>query len=402
MPLKVFQFEMTETDAIALSDDPQVESVTEDANASVTGTQLTPPSWGLDCIDQRNLQLNNIYTYKPTARGAHAYVLDTGIRPTHQDFNGRASIAADFVGDGQNGHDCHGHGTHVAGTIGSNTYGVAKGVTIHAVRVANCLGSAPFSVLIAGVNWITFNRINPAVANVSLAGPAFLPLDQAVTNSINSGVTYVIGAGNDGGDAINTSPARVFPAITVGATDIFDNRAVFTALSSSNYGSVLDLFAPGKLILSTWYDSDTSTATIGGTSMAAPHVSGVVAQYLQLNPGHSPATVRNAIVGNATPGVVINAGPGSPNLLLYSDFQPEPPEHTTTDFDGDLKSDIALWRPSTGTWQITLSSNNTTNYMQWGGQIHNDIIVPGDYEGDGKADRAVWRPATGIWYIVTE
>ena len=236
-------------------------------------------------------------------------MIDTGIRPTHQDFGGRASIAADFVGDGQNGNDCHGHGTHVSGTVGGASFGVAKGVALHGVRVLDCAGSGTFSGVIAGVDWVTANRQNPAVANMSLGGSAFDPLDTAVRNSIANGVTYVIAAGNDGIDASNTSPARVSEAITVGATDISDNRAIFSQFSSSNFGAVLDLFAPGKFITSAWWDSDTSQQTISGTSMASPHVAGVAALYLQNNPGANPATVGAAIINNATLGKVIDSRP---------------------------------------------------------------------------------------------
>jgi hypothetical protein len=400
--LKGFSVRLPERAAMALSNDPRVEYVIEDAMVSATTTQFNPPSWGLDRIDQRDLPLNNQYNFTPTGAGIHAYVLDSGIRPTHQDFGGRASIAADFVGDGQNGNDCNGHGTHVAGTLGGTSFGVAKGVTLHAVRVLDCFGNGTTSGVIAGVDWVTANRINPAVANMSLGGGAFAPLDTAVRNSIASGVTYAVAAGNEFcTDASTRSPARVAEALTVGATNISDGKPAF-----SNGGTVIDLFAPGDGITSAWIGSDTDTNTISGTSMATPHVAGVAALFLQSNPNSTPASVAAAIINNATPNKVSGICLGSPNRLLHSIFTPTPTPTPTNagqpvprDYDGDGRDDISIkfddgrWRidfaaNSFGTWDATLPGYGGTEAK----------AAPADYDGDGRADLST-KSDNGNWSI---
>lgn len=306
--------EMTEEEALALSEDPRVQFVEEDQVYTADTTQ-TGATWGLDRIDQRNRPLNGTYIYNYTGAGVNAYIVDTGIRTTHTQFGGRATVGADFVGDGRNGQDCNGHGTHVAGTVGGSTYGVAKGVSLRAVRVLNCQGSGTTSGVIAGVNWVAANRVLPAVANMSLGGGASSALDTAVNNAINAGVTFAVAAGNENQNACNVSPARTPAAITVGATTSTDARA-----SYSNFGTCVDIFAPGSSITSAWSTSNTATNTISGTSMASPHVAGAAALYLQANPGASNATVRNALVNNATANVITGAGTGSPNRLLYTLF----------------------------------------------------------------------------------
>jgi aqualysin 1 len=257
-----FSVQMTEQEALALSEDPRVAFVEEDQIMEAFITQTNPP-WGLDRIGQRDLPLNATYSYTTTGAGVHAYIIDTGLRSTHTQFTGRVGNAAGFVNDGQGTNDCHGHGTHVAGTVGGTTYGVAKQVTLHAVRVLSCSGSGSNSGVISGVNWVTANRINPAVANMSLGGGISTALDTAVNNSINSGVTYAIAAGNSNTNAANSSPARVAAAITVGSSTSSDARSSF-----SNFGSVVDSFAQGSGILSAWRNSNTWRASPRGLSRA--------------------------------------------------------------------------------------------------------------------------------------
>ena len=310
--LKGFTVSLTEQQAEWLSRQWYVESVEPDSIMTMMTTQ-TNATWGIDRIDQRARPLSGTFTYTNTGAGVTAYVIDTGIRFAHSQFGGRAVSGFDAV-DGGSADDCNGHGTHVAGTIGGSTYGVAKGVRLVGVRVLSCSGSGSTSGVIAGINWVTQNHASgaPAVANMSLGGGASNALDTAVRNSIADGVSYAIAAGNSNANACNASPARVAQAITVGATTSTDARASF-----SNFGTCLDIFAPGQSITSAWSTSNTATRTISGTSMATPHVAGVAA--LRLQSGNlAPATLRDQLVANATPNVVTNPGTGSPNRLLFT------------------------------------------------------------------------------------
>jgi subtilisin family serine protease len=308
-----FAVSMPTAAAKRLAADPDVAYVEQDRRISLTGTQTNPPSWGLDRIDQQALPLSGSYTYPNTAANVHAYIIDTGVRTSHTDLGGRAGNGWDFIDNDPVANDCHGHGTHVAGTVAGSTYGVAKNVSLVGVRVLDCNGSGSYSQIISGVDWVTKNAVKPAVANMSLGGSASSTLDTAVRNSIASGVTYALAAGNDNTNACNSSPARLGEAITVGATDATDARASF-----SNYGTCLDLFAPGVSILSSYHSSDTATARMSGTSMASPHVAGAAALVLAANPSATPQQVRDRLVNAATTGKVSNPGNGSPNRLLYT------------------------------------------------------------------------------------
>ena len=302
----------------SLRDDPAVAMVVSDGIATIDDTQ-TDATWGLDRIDQHKLPLSGTFSYTNTGAGVTAYVIDTGIRTSHVEFGGRARSGWDFVDNDADASDCNGHGTHVAGTIGGATYGVAKGVDLVAVRVLDCGGSAPWSVVIAGIDFVTADHQagEPAVANMSLGGGANIALDLAVKNSIADGVAYAVAAGNSNAPACQFSPARVPEAMTSGASTINDAKASF-----SNWGSCIDWFAPGQSITSAWRTSDTATNTISGTSMASPHTAGVAALFLQTSPGATPATVQKALAGAATTrqitGVDRRFYPGTANLLLFT------------------------------------------------------------------------------------
>ncbi|SEU13996.1 Serine protease, subtilisin family [Stigmatella erecta] len=312
--LNGFVAQTTEEGARAIAAQPEVEYVVEDGHVHTTATQ-SGATWGLDRIDQINLPLNGTYSYGPTGAGVNVYIIDTGIETSHSQFGGRASGDYTAVADGNGTNDCNGHGTHVAGTVGGATWGVAKAARLHGVRVLGCNGSGSISGVIAGVDWVTANRIKPAVANMSLGGSPNPALDTAVSNSIASGVTYVIAAGNSYIDACYPSPARVPEAITVGASDSTDSTASF-----SNWGPCLDVFAPGVAITSAYLGG--GSATLDGTSMAAPHVAGVAALYLESNRAATPATVATAIVLNAPANKVRNTINGSTTRLLYSNPPP--------------------------------------------------------------------------------
>ncbi|MFJ5775965.1 S8 family peptidase [Streptomyces sp. NPDC093094] len=320
--LNGYEIHADETEARRLAADPAVASVVQNRTFHIDATQPSPPSWGLDRIDQRALPLDSSYTYPDSAgQGVTAYIIDTGVRITHSDFGGRASYGYDAVDNDNTAQDGNGHGTHVAGTVAGNAYGVAKKARVVGVRVLNNSGSGTTAQVVAGIDWVARNAVKPAVANMSLGGGADTALDTAVRNAVAAGVTFAVAAGNESTNASTRSPARVAEAITVGATTSTDAKA-----SYSNYGSALDLFAPGSSITSSWNTSDSATNTISGTSMATPHVAGAAALYLSGNPTATPAQVSTALVNAATPNVVTSPGSGSPNRLLYvGGGTPNPP-----------------------------------------------------------------------------
>ena len=344
--LKGFSIRIPESAARALSNNPRVAYVEQDSEVVATGLQFSAP-WGLSRIDQRSgVDPYYFYNSSPTGAGAgvNVYIIDTGIRTTHQEFGGRASVAVDIIGG--NGQDCHNHGTAVAGIVGGATFGVAKAANLYAVRVLDCNAGGFLSNVMSGIDWVKNNHISPAVANMSIeCSGSCTSFDSAVSNTVAAGVTFVVGAGNNNVDAANVSPAHVSSAITVGATNDSDAR-----WSSSNFGSVLDVFAPGVLVPAPTVNSDSSSDFFTGTSFAAPHAAGFAAIYLGVFPSASPSTVSSALINSATFNAVSSPGTGSPNRLLFTFFPATNPIDDSAQFVRHHYLDFLLREPDQSGW----------------------------------------------------
>jgi aqualysin 1 len=310
--IKGFAATLPDAAVQALRRNPLVDYVEQDQTVSINEIQQSA-TWGLDRVDQRSRALDSLYNYNDTGAGVTAYIIDTGIRSDHVEFAGRIAAGYTAISDGRGTEDCNGHGTHVAGTVGGTTWGVAKAVRLSPVRVLNCRGSGTWSGIIAGVDYVAAHAVAPAVANMSLGGGKSASVNAAVAGAVEKGVVMVVAAGNSNADACNYSPASEPSAVTVGATTTNDARADY-----SNQGACLDLFAPGSGITSAWHTSQSATHTISGTSMAAPHVAGVAALLRQAKPDASVSQITGYLKLEATPEVVAQAGAGSPNLLVYS------------------------------------------------------------------------------------
>ncbi|BBH63912.1 hypothetical protein ACTI_05970 [Actinoplanes sp. OR16] len=371
-----FTSELTAAQAKRLRADPAVRFVEKDRVVHLTGTQKKP-GWDLDRIDQRGRTLSR--SYLPSADGdtVHAYVIDTGIRTTHTEFGGRAVSGYDFVDRDGNAGDCNGHGTHVAGSIGGKTYGVAKKVTLVGVRVLDCDGAGTLADVIDGIDWVTGHAVHPAVANMSLGGASSQALDWAVRKAILSGVTFVAAAGNENVDATLSSPAGVPEAITVAATDAKDKRASF-----SNYGTMVDIFAPGVDVTSATAASNTAKASWSGTSMAAPHVAGAAALLLDANPSLTPAQVRDKLVANATKGKVTSRA-GSPDRLLFVPAPPGVPVIATSraaaaTVGTAYRMQLKLGSGRRGSWKLAGGSLPAGLRLSAAGVISGTPTTPGD------------------------
>ncbi|MER7697695.1 S8 family peptidase [Streptomyces sp. NPDC096095] len=393
--LRGFAVRMSEEKAKRLAADPSVARVEADAAAYAIDTQTNPPSWGLDRVDQRDLPVDRSYTYGTTASNVNAYIVDSGIRMSHRDFGGRAVSGYDFIDNDSNASDCNGHGTHVAGTVGGGAYGVAKGVKLIGVRVLNCRGNSgdTWAPVLAGIDWVTKNGVKPAVANMSVGGGRIESVNDAVAASISSGTTWVVAAGNDNADACSYSPASTPSAITVGATNSRDARATgWNNGQASNYGSCLDIFAPGDSIVSTSNSGDTNSQSMSGTSMAAPHVAGAAALLLSANPTWTPAQVRAKLLDDATSGKVTDARTGSPNQLLHTGAG----DDTTPPGDGDTfenTDDYQIRDNTTVTSPITVTGID--------GRAAADLAVTVDirhtYRGDVKVELVA--PDGGVFLL---
>ncbi|ROO61133.1 subtilisin family serine protease [Micromonospora sp. Llam0] len=350
-----FEVRLSLRQARRLAADPRVASVTQNHTVTAADIQTPVPSWGLDRIDQRTRPLDDSYTYPDVDPVVQAYIIDTGVRLTHQEFAGRVRAGRDIIDNDADPSDCRGHGTHVAGTVSGTTYGVAKNVELVAVRVLNCDGQGTVANVVGGIDWVTADHRPgvPAVANVSLGGSGSIPIDQAVANSTADGVTYIVSAGNgSGADACANSPARSPHAITVAATGPDDARAPF-----SNVGKCVDIFAPGVDIVSAGIADDTAQAPASGTSMAAPHVTGAAALILAAHPDYTPAQVTDALLTEATPDIVTDAGVG-PNRLLYVDAGTPADDFSLTVGPADATA------PAGDTVTITVTSTVTAGGTQ--------------------------------------
>ncbi|MFF7457127.1 S8 family serine peptidase [Kitasatospora sp. NPDC008115] len=415
--LRGFSADLTAKQARRLAADPSVALVSQNRRVRADGVQTAPESWGLDRVDQRRFPYDDRYAYPDTAgAGVTAYIVDTGVRITSEEFAGRASYGYDAIDGDTVAEDGHGHGTHVAGTVASSTFGVAKAAKIVAVRVLNDEGEGTTEQVVAGIDWVTRHAVRPAVVNMSLGSEPDPVLDAAVAGSVAAGLTYTVAAGNQGIDASGHSPARVPSAITVGATDRADVQASF-----SNYGALVDLYAPGVDITSVWHVIDYGGIGIdmSGTSMAAPHAAGAVALYLSTHPSATPAQVSSALTSAATAGSLYGLGPGSPDRLLYTGTVPNRPRGPLfaapgpVPFDGvgtvespvtvtgvsgkaprdlDVALDISYWW--SGDLKVELVAPDGAVFLLHGtdpGEIRTDIA--GVYGVDASAHTAagVWR-----------